>query len=137
MSRAGRIRKLAKASPPEAALSQLSAAAQDADHDVREAAMFAFDRLPLNTAEHLAPALDDQDEWVRLRAAVGLAHRGDRRGLSVLLSHIESDDYDAVVQALDGLGALGERATLAAVINDPGAGPAVRKAAEHSLRRAP
>src|SRR4051794_15710704 len=91
--------------------------------------MFVLDRLPLDTSNQLSIGLSDDDAWVRLRAAVGLANRGDRRGLDVLLSMVDSDDYDAALQAVGGLGALGEEDVLVRVVIDPGMGTHLREVA--------
>lgn len=48
------------------------------------------------------------DAWVRLRAALGLAHQADDRGLAMLRGALNSDDHDAALLALAGLTALND-----------------------------
>jgi HEAT repeat protein len=134
MNRAADIRRLASTKAPQDVVPVLVAASRDPDHAVREAAMFALDRLDVDTTEYLSAGLDDEDEWVRLRAAVGMGRRGDHRGRDVLAMAAQSDDHDAALLSVEGLGALGEEDALVNIVIDPAESPPLREAAIDALR---
>jgi HEAT repeat protein len=135
MSRAGDIRRLGTAATPAEVVPLLIAASRDRDRDVREAAMYALDKLDLDTTDHLSVGLGDDDEWVRLRAAVGMGRRGDDRGLDVLRVATRSDDHDAALLAVEGLGALEQEDALVQIITHPAESPPLREAAINALRQ--
>jgi hypothetical protein len=54
MSRARDIRRLVSANPPQDVVPVLVEASRDQDRDVREASMFALDKLEVDTTEYLS-----------------------------------------------------------------------------------
>jgi len=85
---------------------------------------------------HLLQALDDEDDWVRIRAVEALGERADANALPSIVPLLESDNKLLVLKVIQALGAIGGktafRSLLAMVDSDD---PEMQEAAEEALAR--
>lgn len=98
LARLGSVRS--GSSDHERAVAALAVAAEDADPDLRQRAVFALGFYPGAGAESaLREALDDGDRFVRYNAANALARRGDDAAMPTLREMLSPRDLETAVRA--------------------------------------
>ncbi len=110
----------------------------DENREVRLAVVKILGRCAddIDVLEHLFQALEDEDDWVRIRAVEALGERKRKEALPRLVPLLESENKLLAMKVTEALGAVGGETAFRALLDvASGDDPELQEAAEEALAR--